>query len=152
MLGDILFGQGKMVGGKKKISVVGHEFHWGEQHKESKNNGSGPLRSGDKPGTLGDIAEQQANPQSKQPRGPQGPGRHLADPGQPPLHGLGEEDIGNRFQNNEQAKHGDKKFHGRTLPAAWLFFKINKYDDRPPAKRWMQEKKQTCILSHHDNP
>jgi len=83
-----------------------------------------PLLSGDKLGALRDIAEQQADPQDKQPRGPQGSGVHLAYPGKPPLHGLGKEDIGNRFQNKEQAKYGDKKFHGRTLPVDHRFFKI----------------------------
>jgi hypothetical protein len=82
-----------------------------------------PLPSGDKSGSLGEIAEQQTKAKGKQPRGPQSPGWHLADPRQPPLHGLGKEDIGNRFQNKDQTEHGDKKFHGRTLPAARLFFK-----------------------------
>lgn len=85
--------------------------------------GKRPLPSGKEPGSLGEIAEQKPKAQGKKARGPQDPGGHQADPRQPALHGLGKEDIGNRFQNKKQTKHSDKKFHGRTLPAARLFFK-----------------------------
>jgi hypothetical protein len=94
--------------------------YWrGERRKERESG----LVSGKQPGSLGEITEQQADPKGKKTRDPQGSGLHLADTRQPPLHGLGKKDIRNRFQNKEQAKHGYKEFHGRTLPVDRSFFK-----------------------------
>ena len=162
--------------------------------KGGRTRGKRPLPSGKEPGSLGEIAEQKPKAQGKQTRGPQGPGWQLADFGKPALHGLGKEDIGNRFQNKDETKHGNKKFHGGTLPAAQRFFKarisarelhetlpLRQQPDAPcpytptrrdnplfflrvfrgekiqrrlgpPEKRWVQDEKQKCILSHHDNP
>ena len=79
--------------------------------------------SGEQSGSLGEIAKQQAEPKGKKSRSPQGSGGHLPEARQPPLHGLGKEDIGNRFQNKNQAEDCNKKFHGRILPAARRLFK-----------------------------
>ena len=78
--------------------------------------------SGNQTSALGQIAEKESEAERGKTGAAQDTRGNPAQLGKPALHGLGKENIGDRFQNENKTQGRDEEFHGAILPVVRPYF------------------------------